>query len=146
MRPQKLLVLALACASPSQGARAQGYSWARDVTVVFPPLTAIAPAFLHGSAGDWNGDGIPDIGIGFAGGGLATPGRMRIYSGFDFSVAAEWVGSLLPPPYSGGEWPGRGADFADVDGDGMPDLLMGNAEAFLGSSGFVGKVDAISHA
>ena len=135
-----MLVVTLCVATAPSGAVAQSYTWAKDL--INPP--GQVPFSLGGPAGDWNGDGIGDFGVSFAGG--VIPGRMRILSGFDYGVLAEWIGSYLPLPFGDVERPGRGAGFADVDGDGARDLLMSTSESYLGSLPFVGNARAISQA
>ena len=144
MRTASVLTMVLGWAAALQGAAAQPYSWARDLSFFNPGALQAPPSRLAGAAGDWNGDGSGDFGVSFGPGGAGpSPGRMRIYSGFDFGVVGEWIGASLPSPSGGAEWTGRGCGFADVDGDAARDMLVGTAEAFFGATGFVGRVDVM---
>jgi hypothetical protein len=124
---------------------AQSYGLRESIPFSYPGFTANAVPAVRGSAGDWNGDGTPDIAIHYSGFIAAmVPGRLRVYSGFDFSIVQEWVGNTLLPLYFAEENPGAGMGGADLDLDGQVDLLIGTPEGFLGSSAFVGTVTAAS--
>lgn len=96
------------------------------------------------SVGDLDGDGVPEMvmgtpygtGSGPFGGGLVT-----VRSGFDGSVLYEFDGS------ASGDYLGRAvAGMGDVDGDGVPDLLMAAPNASPSGRGQAGLVQLRSGA
>ncbi|MCI0588321.1 MAG: hypothetical protein L0323_15935 [Planctomycetes bacterium] len=130
----------------SEGVRGQSYSLGGTVSYALPG-TSLSYVDFRGGAGDWSGDGTPDFAVVSWSGFSTPPGRLRIYSGFDYALAQEWIGSVYAYPPSVpliGEIPGYGLGFADLDGDGYPEALIGTRESFLGGIPFVGKVDAVS--
>lgn len=99
----------------------------------FPP----APVLLR-PAGDWDGDGWPDVGIRWSGG---NPGRFRIQSAGTFSVLLEILDPPLAPCGIGTQSVGAAFDFEDITADGAQDLILGNGAANLGPSCLVGNVE-----
>jgi hypothetical protein len=107
---------------------------------VHSPSSQFAPARQVAGVGDLNGDGVPD----YAAGSPDTPavpphpklGHVRVFSGLDGSVLHEFEG---PVP---GSLLGWAVDSAgDVDGDGLPDILIGSAGGQLNA---IGRVDIYS--
>lgn len=71
-------------------------------------------------AGDFNGDGVPDIAVGASQVFQAGPGYATLYSGADHSVLRRWVGDAHGDAF------GYAVDAAgDVDGNGFSDLIVG---------------------
>jgi len=137
-------------------ASAQFFGHNRTIDFV-PPLPFTGPDLrtpgLRGVGGDWDGDGLADIavhyphGCGYTGSSAVwLGGRLRIYSGFDSTLLHEWIGGGPIPPNCNAENVGMGADFADLDGDGHLDVLLGVPESSLGGLLNAGRVDAISGA
>ncbi len=91
-----------------------------------PNTASEAPGDRYGSsvaaAGDWNLDGWADVAVGEPrySGGSALAGRVWVYSGRDGQVLAEFAGT---DPSDGLGFSVAGA--GDVDGDGVPDLIVG---------------------
>ena len=86
--------------------------------VVFNPLYAFSPDYTSGvrvATADFNGDGIEDVALGS---GPGTGSRVRILSGKDGSVLADF--SPFGTSYTGGVFVAAG----DVNGDGIPDLVV----------------------
>ncbi len=138
-------VLLLAAAGFTRSAPGQNYSLAKEFAYVFPGWTNPAEAWPRGKAGDWDGDGSVDFAILQRGPNSGAPSRFRIHSGFDYSMVAEWVGSIVPGGPGVAEQPGIGAGFADVTGDGALDLLLGIRETpFMGMTA-VGRVVAFEN-
>ena len=88
--------------------------------------------------GDVTGDGIPDVAVGApqndaTGPWASGPGYVRVHSGADGSLVHFWSGSLIGDAF--GQTVAGGSD---VDGDGVPDLVIGvpqfvdNGLSFLG--------------
>ena len=71
------------------------------------------------AAGDVNGDGIPDI---VSGAKFDFPGKAQVLSGADGSVIWSFDGGALATQF-GSSVAGDG----DVDGDGIPDILIGDS-------------------
>jgi len=143
LRIQRFLLL-FAWTIVTGGASAQSYSLSGSVFAYQPtqPLPWVPRA--RGSAGDWDGDGVPDFAVHYSGNFVWSPGLTRIYSGFDYGTIREWWGASLPSVF-GVENPGAGADFSDVDGDGVPEILLGTPESPGVSLNLIGRVDVISH-
>jgi hypothetical protein len=71
-------------------------------------------------AGDFNGDGVPDIAVGASQQFQPGPGYATLYSGADGSVLRRWVGDSVGDSF------GHAVDAAgDVDGNGFNDLIVG---------------------
>jgi hypothetical protein len=75
------------------------------------------------SVGDLTGDGIPDILVGQPFDFMNSNGMVRVLSGADGSTVYSILGANSGDELSGG------ADLGDVDGDGIPDFVIG-AEGF----------------
>ena len=96
--------------------------------------------------GDVDGDGVPDLLVGapFEDAAFVDSGRAYLYSGA--------TGALLrtltsPTPTSQGNFGDAVLGPGDLDGDGVPDLLVSaSSESFVGGPFFVGRVHAISGA
>ena len=72
------------------------------------------------AAGDFNGDGMPDIAVGASQQFQPGPGYATLYSGVDGSVLRRWVGDAVGDAF------GFAVDAAgDVDGNGFNDLIVG---------------------
>jgi hypothetical protein len=71
--------------------------------------------------GDVNGDGVPDIGAGEHGASITAymTGMVYVFSGSSGAMIAAWPGQ------AGGDALGTWLGWADVDGDGRPEVLAG---------------------
>jgi hypothetical protein len=94
------------------------------------------------SAGDVDGDGIPDLAIGgpTATVNVLSEGVVRIYRGSDGSVLRERFGSTQSAAYGSSL-----ANLGDIDGDGLDDLAVG-APANIGYPQQQGIVQVLSGA
>jgi len=91
-------------------------------------------------AGDVNGDGVPDV-LGAAYEGGDDTGYARVFSGADGAILRQWEGVAFDDQF-GCAVAGPG----DLDGDGVPDLVIG-ARRFDGTGGTdSGRVFAYSGA
>jgi len=71
-------------------------------------------------AGDFNGDGVPDIAVGASQQPQPGPGYVTLFSGADFTVLRRWSGEAAGDAF------GFAVDRAgDVDGNGFSDLIVG---------------------
>jgi hypothetical protein len=89
--------------------------------------------------GDVNGDGVPDVyGGDFNDAALgAATGRAYVFSGVDGTVLLRVSGSVA------GEGLGPGREAGDIDGDGLPDLIVGSYQSSEGAPR-AGKVQIVS--
>ena len=71
-------------------------------------------------AGDVDGDGRADVVIGAPGTTGANPGAASVHSGLDGSVLLAWTGEV-----GGDRFGYKVAGPGDVDGDGVPDVIIG---------------------
>ena len=94
------------------------------LTLNNPDPPEFEPSFSAGlvSAGDINGDTIPDIAVG-APGTNDSKGRVFIFSGTN-GVLLRTLNNPSPPNLGFGNF-GQAVASADIDGDGVPDLLIG---------------------
>ena len=74
------------------------------------------------AAGDWNRDGVPDLAAGAPGAGEFQSGAVRVLSGLDGALLAEFAGLSMQSEF--GIAVSGGADF-DFDADGFVDLVVG---------------------
>jgi hypothetical protein len=90
-------------------------------------------------AGDLDRDGVPDLAVGAPGtrGGPAT-GAVRVFSGRTFQELA-----AIPEWTPGEQFGGSLSEAGDLDGDGVPDLVVGAPCASPGASE-LGRADVIS--
>lgn len=96
--------------------------------------------FFVAGVGDVNGDGVPDIYVGdYASNNAgAAGGFAAVYSGVDGARLHAWRGAA-------GEGMGPGRSAGDVNGDGVPDIIVGNYTSSDGAHG-AGKVQIFSGA
>jgi FG-GAP-like repeat/FG-GAP repeat len=96
--------------------------------------------FFVAGVGDLNGDGVPDVYVGDYGSNNAgqAGGFAAVYSGVDGSRLHAWRGAA-------GEGMGPGRSAADVNGDGVPDIIVGTYTSSDGAPA-AGKVQVFSGA
>ncbi len=106
---------------------------------------AFAPSFRGGvqvALGDVNGDGTPDVIAGTGSGGGKLGGQVRVFDGSTGLQLAGPLGDFHPfsPRYRGGVF----VTTADVNGDGISDIIVGSGpgqrprvEIFSGANGSV---------
>jgi hypothetical protein len=96
--------------------------------------------FFVAGVGDVNRDGVPDVYVGDYGSNNAgrAGGFAAVFSGADGSRLHAWRGSA-------GEGMGPGRSAGDVNGDGVPDIIVGNYTSSDGAPG-AGKVQIFSGA
>jgi hypothetical protein len=138
-----LLIALLLASGPPPTATGQSYSLAESIFFFQPGYLFPWTAEFRGSTEDWDNDGILDFAVFYPGGLASQFSRLRIHSGFDYSILEDWVGSV-PPTGIGSDQFGMGADFADMDLDGHPDAVISTPGAYLGPLSQVGRVDVVS--
>ncbi|MEK7863783.1 MAG: integrin alpha, partial [Chloroflexota bacterium] len=99
---------------------------------------------IAASAGDVNGDQIPDLLVGApdaSAGGITSAGAAYLLSGSNGAQLAHWYGTT-----SNGSLGASLAAGADLTGDGIPDLVIGDAFHKQGSIAGAGRFLVISGA
>jgi hypothetical protein len=96
--------------------------------------------FFVAGVGDLNDDGVPDVYVGDYGSNNAgrAGGFAAVYSGVDGARLHAWRGAA-------GEGMGPGRSAGDVNGDGVPDIIVGNYTSSDGAAA-AGKVQVFSGA
>ncbi|NQU49622.1 MAG: FG-GAP repeat protein [Planctomycetes bacterium] len=108
------------------------------IHTIFPPTSDNSFGQSLHSPGDLNFDGIPDIVIGAP--TISLSGKVFVYSGFDFSRIQTWPGSSQG-------WFGTSlASVPDVDGDSIPEVLIGDPTAVISNGNSLGEVQMLSGA
>ncbi|MDA1259506.1 MAG: integrin alpha [Planctomycetota bacterium] len=95
------------------------------------------------NAGDVTGDGIDDFlcGAPFHDGGAADGGAVYLYNGATRSLVRTWLGAD-----AGGHFGASVAGGVDVDGDNVPDVIIGAPDAEFGGMTAAGRVFVYSGA
>lgn len=92
-----------------------------------PPLFDYAHGLM--SAGDFDGDGYPDLAI-----GSPLPGSVAIHAGIPFGINPSATSTLtLAPPQSGANFGTACGTAGDVNGDGLSDVFVVAATASAGN-------------
>ncbi len=96
----------------------------RDFRVLVPRVSGQSnpnegPTSWVTGAGDFNGDGIPDVIRGSPDWGLGFSPRFRVFSGVDGSTLHDF------PDPGVNDWGAAVAPLGDVDGDGFGDVILG---------------------
>jgi len=130
---------ALACLFVVSGITAQPFVY-REAHPFLPTPGPAPTGWLIRSANDLNGDGWTEVGVTWK----PIPRTFRVHSGQDFAVLFEKQGALLPLVPVEYERVGEGFDFADMDGNGLEDLILGTAPDLQGGAVGSGRVEVFS--
>jgi hypothetical protein len=110
-------------------------------TVLAGPENGINMFGIALAAGDSNGDGYADLAVGDpATLQLTAPGTVSVFSGSATGLTSSSVQTLTSKRPNKHGWFGRALTFADVDGDGHADLVIGEPFAHQASNRTSGDV------